>query len=73
MITKNLSLDLKKFGILATALHPGLVDTDLSAAHQAKKTSTQDSVLSMIKVMAKCQGEEYTGKFYHFTGKEMPW
>ena len=73
MITKNLSLDLQKFGILATAIHPGLVDTDLAAPAQAKKMTTQDSVLSMFKVMEKCQGDDYTGKFYHYSGREMAW
>lgn len=74
MITKNLSLDLKKFGILATALHPGFVDTDLSSAIKSdKKTSTKDSVLSMFNVMSNCQDDDYTGKFYHFSGREMLW
>ena len=73
MITKSLSVDLKKFGILATAILPGFVDTDLAAHAQGNKLSTKESVLSMFKVMAQCQGEEHTGKFYHYNGREMAW
>ena len=73
MITKSLSVDLQKFGILATALLPGFVDTDLAAHAQGNKISTKDSVLSMFKVMEKCHGEEHTGKFYHYNGRVMPW
>lgn len=74
MITKTLSLDLKKFGILATALHPGFVDTDMtSCVNSDKKISTADCVLSLFSVMSKCHGDEYTGKFYHYSGRKMAW
>ena len=74
MIIKNLSLNLKKLDILATALHPGFVDTYLTKTVQSdKKTTTQESVQYMFKVMTKCQGDEYTGKFYHLRGRELAW
>ena len=74
MLTKSLSCDLKKFGILATAILPGLVDTDMGrGAPSSRKISVQDSVGGMMKVIAKDNGDEINGKYFSYTGKEFPW
>ena len=74
MLTKSLSVDLKKFGILATAILPGFVDTDMTSPIVSdKKISVQDSVGGMMKVISKDNGDELNGKYYSYTGKEYPW
>ena len=74
MLTRSLSMDLKKFGILATAVHPGFVATDMTKMVQSdKKISPEESVSSMMKVMAKGNGGDINGKNFSFTGEEFPW
>ncbi|XP_052283213.1 C-factor-like isoform X2 [Dreissena polymorpha] len=63
MITTNMSLDLKNEGILATAIHPGWVKTDMGGPNALIDTVT--SVTGCMSVMEKLHGEEGTGKFYH--------
>lgn len=71
MITKNLSLDLKKDGILVTAIHPGWVKTDMGGPRAT--TKPEDSIKALLKIMDSLNGEQFTGKFYHFSGREMAW
>lgn len=69
MVTKNLSVDLKTDGILATTVHPGWVKTEMGGSNAQITTDT--SVTALFEVLAKLQGDEYTGKFYHWSGREM--
>jgi len=71
MITKNLSLDLAKDGILATAVHPGWIQTDMGGPNAT--TTTQDCVKNLIGLMATFVNQSFNGKFYHFSGREMAW
>lgn len=71
MITKNLSLDLKKDGILVTAVHPGWVKTDMGGANAV--TDTSDCVKTLIGLLSTFTDDSCSGKFYHFTGREMAW
>ena len=63
MITTNISIDLKKDGILCTAIHPGWVQTDMGGPNALITTET--SLRGMMSVLEKLVGEEETGKFYH--------
>ncbi|KAH3819618.1 hypothetical protein DPMN_121357 [Dreissena polymorpha] len=69
MITTNMSLDLKNDGILATAIHPGWVKTDMGGPNALIDTVT--SVTRVMAVMGKLQGEEGTGKFYNGDNGEL--
>lgn len=71
MITKNLSIDLKKDGILVCAIHPGWIKTGMGGPNAT--TEVSDCVHSLMKVIDSLKGEEKTGKFYHYSGREMPW
>ena len=71
MVTTNLALELKGDGILATAVHPGWVKTDMGGANAL--ISTEESVALVLNVLAKLQGEEGTGKFYHAKGHIIGW
>lgn len=71
MVTSNLAIDLKSDGILATAVHPGWVKTDMGGPNAL--ISTDESATLIMNVLAKLQGEEGTGKFYHAKGHIIGW
>ena len=71
MVTTNLALELKSGGILATAVHPGWVKTDMGGANA--DLSTEESVSQMMTVLAKLQGEKGTGKFLDLQGQIVGW
>lgn len=71
MVTTNLALELKEYGILATAVHPGWVKTEMGGP--GALISTEESVTSIMNVLSKLQGEEGTGKFYHAKGYIIGW
>lgn len=70
MVTKSMSVDLKPEGILAFALHPGWVLTDMGGP-QALIT-TQVSVESMLNTIAKATAEQ-AGFMLNYDGKRIPW
>ena len=71
MVTTNLANDLKADGVLATAVHPGWVRTDLGGS--SALLSSDESATGIMNVLAKLQGEEGTGRFYHAKGHLMAW
>ena len=71
MITKNLTIDLQKEGILVAAIHPGWVKTFMGGPGAFMEIS--DSVQSILKVIASIKTVEDGGKFYHYTGRVMAW
>lgn len=70
MVTKSLSIDLKKDGILVTCLHPGWVKTELGGPAAPLDVAT--SVSGMVNVM-KNLGEEHNGGFYQWNGEKLNW
>jgi NAD(P)-dependent dehydrogenase (short-subunit alcohol dehydrogenase family) len=69
-VLKSLSLDLKDRGIVAVALHPGWVRTDMGGKNAP--TRPEESVQGMRKVLARLQAED-SGKFFSYEGPEVPW
>lgn len=71
MVTKCLSLEYQKDGILVSCIHPGWVATDMGG-NQAPLTATE-SVRHMLATIAKME----TGRFYNYdfaeSGKYLPW
>lgn len=70
MVTKSLSVDLKPEGILAFALHPGWVLTDMGGP-QALIT-TEVSVEGMLGTISKATAEQ-AGLMLNYDGKRIPW
>ena len=70
MITKSLSIDLESEGIMAVALHPGWVKTDLGG--QNAPVTTKESVDGLLTVIGSLD-DSYNGGFFDFTGKSLPW
>ena len=63
MVTSNFALEFKKDGVIATAVHPGWVRTDMGGPNAL--IGTEESAVGIMNILAKLEGEEGTGKFYH--------
>lgn len=70
MITKSLSVDLGKEGIVCIALHPGWVQTDMGGPNAMITPET--SVLGMIKSITSAD-QSIAGKMLNYDGKPIPW
>lgn len=59
-----------------TALHPGLVETDLARESIEKSgwpaITVEESVAGLLKLLEKPK-EEVTGKFLNEQGEQIPW
>jgi NAD(P)-dependent dehydrogenase (short-subunit alcohol dehydrogenase family) len=69
-ITKSLALDLAGRGIIAVALHPGWVLTDMGGPDAQIEVAT--SVRGLRQVIDGL-GAEHSGKFLSWDGQELPW
>jgi NAD(P)-dependent dehydrogenase (short-subunit alcohol dehydrogenase family) len=77
MIGKGLSVDWKEKGIAVCLLHPGLVETNMTSCFGVKAgedgcIDTATSARGIIAVLSKLNLET-SGKFYEYTGEELPW
>ncbi|AGC43382.1 CsgA protein [Myxococcus stipitatus DSM 14675] len=70
MATRSLGYDLKEDGILAFALSPGWVRTDMGGSEAP--TAVDLSVSGLLSVLGRL-GAEDTGGFFDFEGKRLPW
>lgn len=70
MVIKSLAVDLAPRGILAVALHPGWVLTDMGGPNAL--ITPQQSVSGMRRVLAQLSSAD-SGRFIDFDGKEIPW
>ncbi|XP_033748214.1 C-factor-like [Pecten maximus] len=70
MITKTQSIDLKADDILAVAVHPGWVRTDLGG--QTAPVSPTESVQGMLEVFSTLS-EDKSGSLFDFKGEILPW
>ncbi|KAK3084288.1 hypothetical protein FSP39_011115 [Pinctada imbricata] len=70
MFTKSLSVELREHGILAAALHPGWVRTDMGGPRAT--LGEEESIRGCLNVMAGLT-EEKSGKMIAFDGRVIPW
>lgn len=79
MFTRNLSIELPRRhrGTLAVALHPGTVDTDLSAPFQSRVPERQlfDAPRAARQLLAVIDGlgKDDNGGFFAWDGQPIPW
>ncbi|CAK4703155.1 unnamed protein product [Aphanomyces euteiches] len=69
-LTKSLSVDLKPHGITCILLHPGYVQTDMTA-HNGEIT-TEESVAGLTTILSNATADD-NGRFYHTNGTILPW
>lgn len=78
-LTKTMSLELarKNQRVAAIVLHPGTVDTDLSAPFQRnvapEKLFTRERAVAQLLSIVDGVSMAETGKFYAWDGSEIPW
>lgn len=68
--TKSMSIDLKGNGIMAVALHPGWVRTDMGGSKAP--LSVEQSCAKMVQTVMGL-GERQNGAFLQYDGKGLPW
>ncbi|HEX4925641.1 MAG TPA: SDR family oxidoreductase [Bdellovibrionales bacterium] len=68
MFNKSFSVD--EPGIIAIVLHPGWVQTRMGGS--GATVTAADSVSGMMKVVSGLKASD-TGRFFNYTGKELPW
>ncbi len=67
MVTKSMSVDFKPDGVLAVALLPGWVATDMGGKNASM--TPEQCVSKLLAVMAKL-GENETGKVIKYSGED---
>ena len=70
MVMKNLSIDLKPYGISVVTLHPGWVQTDMGGSNAL--INAQTSVSGLRKVIESLSLST-TGQFIAYDGKAINW
>ena len=70
MATRSLAIDLAGDGILAVALHPGWVRTDMGGP--SGRLSAAEAVASLIRTIESL-GMDRSGGFYGHEGQPLPW
>lgn len=65
-----MSIDLKKDNIVVASMHPGWVKTDMGGNNAPLDIPT--SIEGIFTTIEKL-GEQDTGKFFQYDGKELPW
>ncbi|MGB1954317.1 MAG: SDR family oxidoreductase [Candidatus Poseidoniaceae archaeon] len=70
MITKILSVEGKENDISVSCYHPGWVLTDMGG--ERAPVQPHDSVSGLIRLI-EMQNLERTGRFFEYTGVELPW
>ena len=70
MVSKNLSIDLAKNGILVAMVHPGWVKTDMGGSTGLIDTPTSvQGILNTVTNLNKDQN----GAFLNYDSKVLPW
>jgi NAD(P)-dependent dehydrogenase (short-subunit alcohol dehydrogenase family) len=70
-VTKSLSLDLARDGIVALVLHPGFVQTDMVGG--AGNISAKTSAAGLLNQLENRKPAELNGRFLGWNGEEIPW
>ena len=70
MVSKNLSIDLAKDGILVALVHPGWVKTDMGGPNGLIDTTTSaQGILNTVTTLKK----EQNGAYLSYDGQVIPW
>jgi NAD(P)-dependent dehydrogenase (short-subunit alcohol dehydrogenase family) len=69
-IMRSVSIDLRDEGVLAIAMHPGWVQTEMGGPDAT--ISTEESVRGMAAVIAGLRSAD-SGKLLTYSGEELPW
>lgn len=75
MITKNLAIELGRKGVIVAAVHPGVVDTDLSRPYTQSvpnKMTPDQSAEKILQLIAEITDRD-NGKFLMYDKTELPW
>lgn len=70
MLTQLLSYDLKPHGIIAIAMHPGWVQTDMGGSNAAITPET--SISGILNVTERLTMDD-TGAYIDYSGDSLPW
>jgi len=70
MFAKSFALDFAAEGIASCVLHPGWVQTDMGGP--SAPVQVADSAAGLIERIDELNLER-SGRFYNFTGEELPW
>jgi NAD(P)-dependent dehydrogenase (short-subunit alcohol dehydrogenase family) len=70
MATRSLAVDLAADGIVAVALHPGWVRTDMGGRNA--RTPVEEAVASLIRTIESLDMDR-SGGFYDRDGQPLPW
>jgi NAD(P)-dependent dehydrogenase (short-subunit alcohol dehydrogenase family) len=70
MATRNLAHEVKGFGGIAIALHPGWVKTEMGGDGATEEIA--DAVARMVSLVDQLTAER-SGRFWHAQGAELPW
>jgi NAD(P)-dependent dehydrogenase (short-subunit alcohol dehydrogenase family) len=70
MCTRLQAAALRDDGVIAVALHPGWVRTDMGGSNA--RLSPEESVAGMIEVVGDLTLNN-TGRFFTYDGRELPW
>jgi len=70
MVIKSLSIDLRSQGIIAVALNPSWVKTDMGGPNAV--ISVEKSVAGLRQIIGRLTPAD-SGKFFNYDGKEIAW
>ncbi len=70
MATRSLAVDLKSRGIIVVALHPGMVQTDMTRSYGM--LTPEASVTGVNQLIDKLTLDQ-SGLFLHYQGTPLPW
>ena len=70
MATRSMAVDLSAEGIVAVALHPGWVQTDMGG--RSARTPVEEAVASLVRTIDALDMDR-TGGFYDRDGQPLPW
>jgi NAD(P)-dependent dehydrogenase (short-subunit alcohol dehydrogenase family) len=70
MLTKGMSIDLRREGFTCIVIHPGWVATDMGGS--GAPLTAQESVRGMLEVIDGLRAAD-TGRFFDYQGEIVPW
>ena len=70
MVNKSMALELRSDGVACLVFHPGWVRTDMGG--QSAPVTPEQSVHGMRRILDRA-GLTESGKFFDYSGSEIPW